>query len=204
MTLGRKLKKQYSKIQSILTKIQSYPQYKVTPHTTKPLRKAKRSAFLRLLMLNRKLERRVSPLQTPSLFILKLITYRRVFNKRGKKLLIGRFFMHNMLWGLKSKQKKSKATTLHEKAHSFSRRFSYYRNTQGLFSIFNLVFFSTLKTPQPFNLINNLFINDKTLSAYLVKLYSEEVSETLLENKTFFFNFSKKKLDVYKVARETH
>lgn len=47
-------------------------------------------------------------------------------------------------------------------------------------------------------------MNDKTLAGYLIKSYSREASKFKLKKKTFFFNFSKKKLNVYKVARKTH
>ena len=47
-------------------------------------------------------------------------------------------------------------------------------------------------------------MNDKTLAGYLIKSYSRETSKFKLKKKTFFFNFSKKKLNVYKVARKTH
>lgn len=139
-----------------------------------------------------------------TLFALKLITHGRISNERNKELLMKRFFMYNALYRVGRKQKRYKAQTPGKSVFFFFRKFSHYKNPQGLISIFKVAFFLASKKKKTFDIVNSLFMNDRTFSGYLVKLYSQEKVKTIPSKKTFFFNFAKKKLNAYKAARETH
>ena len=171
---------------------------------TSSQQKARKLASLGFFILNKQLRRRTTPFLKTLPFVFKVISYNRITNARKKDLLMKRFFIYNTLYHIKRKQRRYKVRTAYKDVHFFFRRFSCYKNSQGLVSIFKLVFFIASKKKKTFDLVNNLFMSDKALSGYLVKSYSQENSEDDSGKKTFFFNFSKKKLNAYKVARETH
>ena len=203
-TLNCRLKKQRLKAQLILGETPFWFFYKNRRRVVKIRQDTKKRALLRFFMANKGLKRRRGFVRKTPIISSRLITHNRLFNKVSKTLLIKRFFIHNMLYRIKLKRRSNKSEEINGDVYFFFRKFSYYKNNQGLISIFKLAFFLALKKKKTFDLANNLFINDKALAGYLVKSYSRETLKTELNKKTFFFNFSKKKLNIYKVARRTH
>ena len=142
--LRRRLKEHYLKTRSISGKMRSRFFYKIKGQA-KVEQKAKKKVLLGFFIANKQLKRYKSLRHKKTTFAPKLITYSRLPNKVSRALLMKRFFMYNALYHTRFKQRLNKSDEVNEDTYLFFRKFSYYKNNQGLISIFKLTFFLALK-----------------------------------------------------------